>query len=117
MKHTEHDLQVGCVRWFRLAYPSELIFAIPNGGARDAVTGAMLRAEGATRGIPDLMIAAKRAGYGGMFIEMKSAKGRLSVSQAQMIARLKELDYYCEVCRSFDEFTAAVRWYMSRIGG
>lgn len=42
----EHRLQVACVRWFRLQYPalSHALFAVPNGGRRDAMTGAKLKA-------------------------------------------------------------------------
>jgi len=117
MKQQEHNLQVACVNWFRMVYPNELIFAIPNGGARSAVTGAKLKAEGVTAGIPDLMIAARRATYGGLFIEMKAGKaGRLSDAQRLMHQWLADAGYCVEVCRSFDDFQRVVRWYMTRIG-
>ena len=53
MKLTEHRIQAGLFKWAKLAsahHPElTLLFAIPNGGARDPITGAMLKAEGVKR--------------------------------------------------------------------
>jgi hypothetical protein len=46
------------------------IFAIPNGEARSKATGARLKLEGVSPGVPDLFIPAW-----GVWIEMKRAKG------------------------------------------
>lgn len=108
----EHSTQVACVRWFRYAYPNRLIFAIPNGGARNAVTGARLKAEGVLAGVPDLMIAEPRGYWAGLFIEMKTATGKLSKEQKQMQVTLTEKGYYFAVCRSFDEFRQIVTEYL-----
>jgi hypothetical protein len=47
-KDDEHRIQCSCVQWFRLAYHHyhHSLFAVPNGGRRDKVTGARLKAEG-----------------------------------------------------------------------
>ncbi len=47
----EHRLQVECLRWLRLVYPSVLCYAIPNGGQRNAIVAAKLKEEGATAGM------------------------------------------------------------------
>ena len=49
-KNDEHRIQSACVRWFRLKYPKlkNVLFAVPNGGRRDAITGARLKEEGGT---------------------------------------------------------------------
>ena len=54
----EHSIQVACVTWFRYEYPtlSKRLFAVPNGGRRDAVTGARLKAEGVIAGVADLIL-------------------------------------------------------------
>ena len=46
MKNEESRIQQSCIRWFRLQYPEHRLrlFAVPNGGKRDAVTGAILKA-------------------------------------------------------------------------
>lgn len=35
MKELEHQLQVSCIKWFRLKYRDHLIYSIPNGGKRN----------------------------------------------------------------------------------
>ena len=110
----EHDLQVGCVRWFRLAYPSlgRLLFAIPNGGQRNVIVARKLKAEGVVAGVPDLFLAVKRGGYGGLFIEMKNGTaGKLSETQKTMCDLLQTAGYKIAVCRSFEEFEHTIKLY------
>lgn len=113
MKDREHQIQTACVNWFRMQYKGELIYAIPNGGARNIITASKLKAEGVTSGVPDLCIPVMRKGFGGLYIEMKDGKkGRLSDNQKDMIDRLKSNGYCVEVCRSVDDFINVVNGYM-----
>lgn len=114
-KHTEHDLQVACVRWFRLQYSrcGRLLFAIPNGGQRNLVVAAKLKAEGVVSGVPDMFLALPNGGYHGLWIELKNGRaGRLSEHQKEMIDSLRAMGYCCVVCRTIDEFMGAVKEYM-----
>jgi hypothetical protein len=43
---TEHDHQKVFVAWARRNYPDLVLFAIPNGGIRDAITARKLKEEG-----------------------------------------------------------------------
>ena len=54
----EHRIQCSCVKWFNLKYPKlkGRLFAVPNGGRRDTVTGGKLKAEGVTAGVSDLIL-------------------------------------------------------------
>ena len=108
----EHSTQVACVRWFRYAYPDRLIFAIPNGGARSAITGARLRDEGVTAGVPDLFICVPCGEFLGLFVEMKTPPGKMSASQKQVVMQIEREGYKFAVCRSFDEFRQIVTDYM-----
>lgn len=74
---TEHEEQREFVQWFRRAFPEVRIFAIPNGGARSPSTAGRLKAEGVSKGVPDLYIPAWRT-----WVEMKRQKGG-SVSPEQ----------------------------------
>ena len=115
MKEQEHNLQVGCVRWFRLQYPklAPLMFAIPNGGWRNATVAAKLKAEGVRAGVPDLMLACPAGQYHGLFIEMKNGKqGRVSDSQEQMHEVLRGQFYRVEVVRTAEEFVRTVQDYL-----
>lgn len=67
---TEHEEQREFVSWFRKTYPSVRIFAIPNGGARSPSVAGRLKAEGVSKGVPDLYIPAWR-----VWVEMKRQKG------------------------------------------
>lgn len=116
---TEHDLQVGCVRWFRYEFPAfaPLLFAIPNGGRRDYVAAAKLKAEGVIAGVPDLLLAVPRGGYHALWIEMKNGKaGELSPAQKEMHEHLRAQGYRVEVCRTFDAFVTILRDYLRSNG-
>ena len=55
----------------------------PNGGKRDAFTGAQMRALGVKKGFPDLVLPVRHGDAAGLIIEMKSAIGKLSTEQAE----------------------------------
>ena len=110
----EHHLQVACVQWFRMQYPQQLIYAIPNGGQRNAIVAAKLKAEGVTAGIPDLHIPTARNGYHSLYIEMKNGKkGRLSEHQKSTIQWLQDAGHKVAVCRNIQEFINEVNNYLS----
>ena len=67
---SEHEEQREFVQWFRQNYPGVRIFAIPNGGARTPSAAGRLKAEGVSKGVPDLYIPAWRT-----WVEMKRVKG------------------------------------------
>ncbi len=88
-KHSEHSEQVGFVNWFRAKYPHTLIFAIPNGEKRSISVATRLKAEGVTRGIPDLYIPSCN-----LWVEMKRATGgRLSPDQKKVIEYLRSVGH------------------------
>lgn len=112
---SEHALQVACVNWFRYAHPqySHLLMAIPNGGYRTQTTAKLMKAEGQLAGVPDIFLPVARDGFHGLWIEMKNGKaGRVSDSQKDMISRLKEQGYRCEICRTEDEFIETINSYL-----
>lgn len=112
-RHTEHDMQVACINWFRYVYPHFIIYAIPNGGARDMVSGRKLKDEGVLAGVPDLCIPVARHGFHSLYIEMKNGqRGIVSDKQKSVINRLKEQGHCCIVCRSLDHFIEVVTKYL-----
>jgi hypothetical protein len=113
VKHTESKLQSACVQWFRTQYPRTVIFAIPNGGNRTAITGAILKREGAMAGVADLFVMRSNLTYSGLFIEMKAGKGKASEAQQTFAQAAIVAGYAYYTCRSFDEFTITVNTYMS----
>ena len=70
LSRTEHVEQREFVRWFKVRHCEVRILAIPNGSQRSRTTGAKLKAEGVSAGVPDLFIPAWL-----LWIEMKRADG------------------------------------------
>ena len=111
----EHRIQVSCVRWFRMKYPhlSPRLFAVPNGGRRDGITGARLKEEGVLAGVADLVLLVPNAKYHALLIEMKTPKGRQSDSQrAWQRAVAGNDDYLYVVVRSLEEFIKVIEEYL-----
>jgi len=112
MKHLEDSIQKTCVQWFRLQYPKKIIFHIPNGGNRNIREAARLKAQGVLAGIPDLLIAEPNGNHSGLWIEMKSPKGRTTKSQDEMMPKLIDRGYRVSICRSLGEFQEVVKYYL-----
>ena len=109
----EHELQSYCVQWFRLKYPNELMFAVPNGGLRNIKVASKLKKEGCTPGIPDLFLAKSCKDYSGLFIEMKYNKNTTTPIQKNIHKQLSENNYVVAVCWTYDAFIKVVELYMS----
>ena len=77
---TEHAHQVALCLWASLPEQRErwpelgLLFAIPNGGDRNKIVAARLKAEGVKPGVPDLMLPVARHDCHGLFLELKRPK-------------------------------------------
>lgn len=99
---SEHSEQCALFNW--LAYvgnqhpEARLAFHVPNGGARDAVTGAQLQAAGVKAGVPDVCLPVARKGWHGLFIELK-VKGRAPrPNQASWLDALTAQGYLAVLC-------------------
>ena len=116
MRHTESHTQQECVRWFRLAYHqyADLLFAVPNGGRRDAKTGALMKAEGALAGVADLLLLVPNSQYHALCIEMKAVKGVQRLTQKVWQQSVEKQGYKYVLCRSFDEFRLAIIDYIGQ---
>jgi hypothetical protein len=115
---TESQLQAALflwASWHQGKWPDlGLMFAIPNGGARDTVTGAMLKREGVKQGVPDIFLPVARGPYHGLFIEMKAGKrGKVSEQQEYYLNRLAWNGYQAIVCRDTDSAIKAITNYMT----
>ena len=62
----EQETVVQWCEWNRIP-----VFAIPNGGKRDAAEAAHMKRQGVRAGVPDLCIPLARGGYHGLVIELK----------------------------------------------
>ena len=115
-RHEESQTQRQCVAWFRLQYPehAKLLFAVPNGGARSRVEAAIMKAEGVTAGVSDLIFLEPRGGYGALCIEMKreDKSSRQSARQKEWQKAVEEAGNVYAIAKSFDDFVAIMNSYM-----
>jgi hypothetical protein len=138
----EANLQSGCVRWFRYAYPKfqqswteihnvkgktkithitiSLLQSSANGGSRHMLEAKNLSSQGLCPGVPDLFLAVPRQGYHGLYMELKrladknirKKAGVCSREQKTMMNMLAEQGYLCVVIYSQDEFIHTVNCYL-----
>ncbi len=114
MRHEESNIQKNCVTWFRLQYPSiaRLLFAVPNGGARNAREAGIMKGEGVTAGVADIILLHPSGTYHSLCVEFKTAKGRQSPAQKEWQALVEANGNKYIVCRSFDEFRTHIKQYL-----
>ena len=114
MKHNESQIQIACVQWFRLQYKrlALLLFAVPNGGARRRTEAAIMKAEGTTKGVADLILLFPSNGFHGLCIEMKTKTGIQRDSQKEWQRAVEYAGFKYIICRSVEEFIAQVNDYL-----
>lgn len=114
-KKTEEQEQEALFQYAGLQKEPEwsLLFAIPNGGFRSKRTGARMKRTGLKAGIPDLMLPVVRGQYPGLWIEMKSEKGRVQHNQAEWHDKLRGEGYRVEVCRGCDQAVSTIKEYLN----
>lgn len=113
----EHRIQSACVRWFKLQYPKlqYTLFAIPNGGRRDALTGAKLKEEGVIPGVADLILLKSNRFYGSLCIEMKTPTGEQKEAQKAWQKEVESTGNKYVICRSIDDFIREITDYFNEM--
>jgi hypothetical protein len=101
-----------CLRWFWLQYPKHTLFAIPNGGKRSVIEAGIMKAEGVLAGVADCFFMKANNIYNGLFIEIKTPKGKQTDTQKAFELRAKSECYDYKVCRSLDEFMQTINEYL-----
>jgi hypothetical protein len=117
IKHTETNYQQQVVEWARLAhmsgkYPNlDLLHCSLNGVKLSALQATKSKQQGMLSGVPDLFLPVPIGGYHGLFIEMKSEKGRLSTNQTWFLSKVELLGYKIAVCYSANEAIKTIENY------
>lgn len=123
----ESKLQIACVRWFRLQYPAfaKLLYH-PKNEADGAATGkkiAINAAMGVVPGVPDLVLALPsyknsedHEVYFSLGIELKFGKtNNPSINQKNFRMYWEQAGFKYSLCRSIEDFMAAVKEYMATV--
>lgn len=116
---SERDLQRAVCEW--LDVQDVPYYAVPNGQYRPGQRPEV----GMQAGVPDLCIpeqssiwrdGVNKVAYpdivGALYIELKTASGRLRDEQIEWMNRLTDADNACSVCRSLDDVIHVVRKYL-----
>ena len=110
--YKESSEQVKFIMRIRWLHPEILIFAVPNGGTRSKLEAARLKKEGLLKGIPDVIVAKRTNDYGGLYLEFKTAEGKLSPEQVIIHNKLTAEGYKVEVVRSCEDALAVFKEYI-----
>ena len=114
MRFIESEFQKACVRWFGYQYPEieSLLFAVPNGGKRDAREAARLKAEGVRAGVTDLILLVPRNGFAALCIELKTKTGKVSDKQRKWQESARNAGNKVVTCRDIEQFVNEVNEYL-----
>lgn len=90
------------------------LHAIPNGGLREARTAALIKAEGARKGIADVFLPIAVRNVHGLYIEMKNGTvGKQSLEQKQFEEHCTKHNYSYVLCRSWKEAATIIQGYIT----
>lgn len=115
---SEHQEQAAVISWWarvhsKYTLPEFALFAVPNGGARDPITGSRLKAEGVRPGALDLILAKPVGSYSGLLLEMKVGYNKPSPEQLNFIEYLRSVGYQASVHWDAGSAIAAIENYLS----
>ena len=132
--HKESDLQIRCVKWFRVTYPAFVrLLEHPKNegsghGAHDRQQQAIAKAEGVQAGVADLIFHCpsqmrivdqvpqeEPAGFFSLAIEMKTKTGRQSPEQKLFQRYFEAAGGRYVIIRSLDDFKREVSQYCDGI--
>lgn len=122
---SEEEIHRACVRWAdaQAGAMTELraLFHVPNGGKMPYGAAGKLKGMGLRKGVPDLCLPVvkpiledgERRSAGGLWIELKSKKGRLRDSQKAWRDRLLQYGHAWALCRSLTGFQVCITDYLA----
>lgn len=116
-RHIESHLQRNCFTWFRLQYPRLrlLLFAVPNGGFRNKKEAGIMKAEGVTAGVADVILLIPSGGFASLCVEFKTEDGRQRATQKEWQTAAEGAGNKYVIVRSFDEFKDEIEKYLTPV--
>lgn len=119
MKHIESAYQTQVVEWSRWAFKAnparyphlEMLHCSLNGVKLSGTQAKIAKGQGMLSGVPDLFLPVPKNGFHGLFIEMKSEKGRVTENQHWFLTNAESLSYKTVICYSAKEAISAIQAY------
>lgn len=100
---SEDDEQRQLIQWCRTDPRLQFLFHIPNENTAGIKWGIRNRQLGVKSGVPDLMLPIPAKGYHGLFVEMKTAHGKLSENQKKWLSALEIFGYRAVVAYGWQD--------------
>ena len=97
----------------RAAHPElALLFHIENERQCTPQEAARRKRLGVKSGVPDLFLPVARQGYNGLWIELKTPKGKPSDKQKWWLEHLTEQGYLAKICYGWEEAKKTLEEYL-----
>ena len=98
----------------KIKYPClKFLYGSMNGVKLDIVTATKAKANGMTKGFPDIFLPYPNKTYAGLFIELKTETGRVSKEQREFIDYLNIAGYRAVVCHGHKSAIKNILEYLS----
>mgnify|MGYP003408781518 FL=1 len=110
--------QENVIKWARdneKTYPFLwMLHSSLNGVKLSKMQAGKAKASGMLSGVPDLFLPVKNNNFVGLYIEMKSTKGRVSVEQSRYLKCAAENGYSVVVCYSAVDAINTIKSYLEQ---
>jgi len=107
--------QENVIKWARdneKSYPFLwMLHSSLNGVKLSKTQAGKAKASGMLSGVPDLFLPVRSFQYCGLYIEMKSATGRIMPSQSRYLKTVSDFGYAAFVCYSADDAIDKIKSY------
>lgn len=109
----ETKIQMELVNWLQTNHPA-VLFTSTLGGIKTTIGQAVkLKRLGYRKGFPDLLIFEPRSQWHGLFIELKTTSGVVSIFQKDILSQLVKRYYMAQTCRGYIEAQDLIIRYLS----
>jgi hypothetical protein len=111
---SEEQEQITVIAWIVRQHPwlKDYTMHIANERKTSPRAGLKLKKMGVLKGASDIFIALPTQKYHGLWIEMKTMKGKASPYQLAFIDRMNKAGYYAAVCNGADAAMNLIKAYI-----
>lgn len=105
--------QIKVCEWLKQLHPEIPFLHIANERTCNVVYGRILKRMGVRKGVSDLFMPRGNTTCSGLWLELKSAKGKLSLPQIEFIDEMIVLGYAAHVAFSAEEAILMIKDFYS----
>lgn len=105
--------QIALFKWIRLQPKiSPFIFHIAGERKCSPQYGAFLKKMGCMAGVADIFVAMPKGQYHGLWIELKSLKGRMTPKQTEFLENMRTQGYMAVCAKGFETAKVIIESYL-----